>query len=303
MADLQPKPASFRPAPGRAIRLERGFTYLAGALLALVFALPKTSDASAHHDSRLTGAWPRATAELRKPGISDEQIAAAARLDLAEQPGVPSDSSFAFARWLRVTVSDPSMGLDVERGTNILQCFMSESGQKSTTFWSEFSLAAFQRMAGEHRAAANSLARALTHAGPERVSSNIVARTTAIMGHTQQAGGLLDQARKTFEGLENDPAERGHATVHLGEIALSTGGVGAGLDVWLNHPGGTVVGVAVITEEADALWESHPDQSYRLVAEALGRIRQQRDMVISPDLAAALGRLEARRRENAMALH
>ena len=88
--------------------------------------------------------------------------------------------------------------------------------------------------------------------------------------------------------------------MHLGEIALSTGGISASLDIWLNHPDGMAAGVAVVADEADALWWPNPERSYQLVAEALARIDQRSGTAPSAELETAIARLKVRTRENAI---
>lgn len=51
-------------------------------------------------------------------------------------------------------------------------------------------------------------------------------------------------------------------------------------------------------EEADALWNLNPEQSYRLVAKALARLKPQGTLA-TPELRSAVSRLAARARENA----
>ncbi len=119
------------------------------------------------------------------------------------------------------------------------------------------------------------------------------------MGHAQQSQGMLDQAKHTFEELADNPIEQSHATVHLGEIALSTRGVEAGLEIWMTHPQGTTAAITVIVNEADALWSLNPEKSYELVAEALARITPKTTFA-TPALQTAVSRLTARSRENAV---
>lgn len=110
----------------------------------------------------------------------------------------------------------------------------------------------------------------------------------------------MEQARSTFERLRSDPVEYGHAIVHLGELALSSEGVTAGLEIWLGHPAGVAVGVTIIVNEADALWELDREKSYRLVAAAVARLRALTRDAPEPGLETAVARLAARTRENAM---
>jgi hypothetical protein len=227
-----------------------------------------------------------------------DEIVEAAKLDLAERDSIAEDRSVEFARWLFANLSNPEARLDAKRSADILQFFINESGIGAPSFWSEFSLATFQEIAGEDLAAAGTLERALQHATADDIPPELVARTTGIMGHAQQSGGLLDAARRTFGDLENDPFERAHATVHLGEIALSTDSVEAGIEIWMSHPQGRAAAVTVMVEEADALWNLNPEQSYRLVAEALARLKPQGTLA-TPELRSAVSRLAARARENA----
>jgi hypothetical protein len=268
-------------------------------ILAMTVALANPSKATEQEGVRLLEGWPQTSAIFRKPGISVVDIVDAAKLDLAQRGPDIDAPAVEFARWLHLAMSDAEIRLEAKRGVEILQCFMAESGRDGMTFWEEFSLAVFQQMARDDGATAHTLARALKLADTEDVPSEIVAKTKGIMGHAQQASGMLDQARQTFDALKTDPVERAHASVHLGEIALSTVGVSAGVYIWLNHPDGTAAAVAVIADEADALWVSDPEQSYRLVAEALARLDQESETT-SVGLETALVRLKARSRGNAM---
>ncbi len=276
------------------------FAAAMGIVLAVALAPAGESIASTHESSHDVAKWPRASASLRQSGLPVAEIVHAARQDLAERGADPAASSLEFARWLQATMSEPEIDLEAERGVEILRTFMSQPDRNVTDFWSEFSLAAFQQIAGDNLAVADTLGRALELAASEDVPSEIVARTRGIMGHAQQAGGRLEQARQTFEFLEGNPAERVHATVHLGEIALFTGGIGASLDIWLNHPDGMAAGVAVVADEADALWRPNPGRSYRLVVEALARIDRRPATAPSAELETAIARLKARTRENAI---
>jgi hypothetical protein len=273
---------------------------LLGAVVALMLAVSAPQDARGNDGNTPFEDWPRTTASLRNPGLPAVDVVHAAELDLAERPLDADVAAVTFARFLGATMSDPRIDLNAKRGAEILQCFVSESKGGARTFWSEFSLATFEQMAGDDRAAASTLARALTLAAPEHVPADIVARTEGLMGHAQQACGMLDEARTVFEHLKSDPVEQGHATQHLGEIALSTDGVSAGLDIWLKHPAGMAAGLAVVVDEADALWGSDPERSYRLVAEALARIDRDIGPQRSAGLSALIERLQARSRENAM---
>ena len=85
----------------------------------------------------------------------------------------------------------------------------------------------------------------------------------------------------------------------MGEIALATDGVRAGVQVWMNHPDGVVAGVTVVVYEADAAWLSNPEQSYRIVSVALERLHANRAVAKSSELQSAVARLEARSRKNA----
>lgn len=268
-------------------------------ILAMTVALADASKATEHEGVRPLEGWPQTSAILRKPGTSVVEIVDAAKLDLAQQGPNIDAPAVEFARWLHLAMSNAEIHLEAKRGVEILQCFMAESGQDGVTFWGEFSLAVFQQMARDDVATAHTLARALKLVDTEDVPSEIVAKTKGIMGHAQQASGMLGQARQTFDALKTNPAERAHASVHLGEIALLTGGVSAGVRIWLNHPDGTAAAVAVIADEADALWVSAPEQSYRLVAEALARLDQESETT-SAMLEMALARLKARSRDNAM---
>lgn len=269
-------------------------------ILAAALVLQESTWATAHGDARIPEEWPRASEMLRVPGVPDTDIVRSARLDLAERGAEIRAPSVEFARWLLSTMSNPEFQLDAARSVEILRAFGSESEEDTTSFWFEFSLASFQQMAGNNLAVASTLARALKLAEADEVPIEVVARTRGIMGHAQQAGGVLDEARRTFENLEANSAERAHATVHLGEIALTIDGIGAGLEIWLNHPDGTERGVAIVVDEADALWRSDPERSYRLVEEALAHLDRHVGQELSPGIALAVTRLKARGRENAM---
>lgn len=268
-------------------------------ILAMTVAPADPSKATEHEGVRPLEGWPQTSAVLREPGTSVVEIVDAAKLDLAQQGAYIDTPAVEFARWLHLAMSDAEIHLEAKRSVEILKCFMAEPGQDEMTFWGEFSLAVFHQMARDDVATAHTLARALKLADSEDVPSEIVAKTKGIMGHAQQASGMLDQARQTFDALKTNPVERAHASVHLGEIALFTDGVSAGVRIWLNHPDGAAVAVAVIADEADALWVSDPEQSYRLAAEALARFDQESETT-SAGLEMALARLKARSRDNAM---
>jgi len=268
---------------------------LAGAL-----SLPALSQASAHGEARPPDGWARVAAALARPAAADGEILHAAERDVAEHRRHAESATLDFARYLLAAISDPETRLGAKRGAALLQRFMSEPERGPRTFWSEFSLATLQQMAGEDRLAAATLARALRRAASEDISPATVARTAGFMGHARQAAGMLEPARNTFEQLRDDPLEAGHATVHLGELALSSGGVSAALAIWLSHPSGVTAGVSTVVDAADALWGRDPEASYRLVAAALARVRAWTGAAADPALAIAIERLSARARENAM---
>jgi hypothetical protein len=262
--------------------------------------LPEISHASVHDSVRLTNEWSGVSAVLQAPAASNEDIVHAAKLDLTVRRSNTAMAPIRFGRYLLVAMSDPRMRLQPSRGAQILQLFLSQSGPEAATFWSEFSLATLQQLAGDNRLVAATLARALQHAASDNTSPATVARTTGIMGHAQQAGGMPEQARGTFERLRSDPLEYNHAVIHLGELALSADGPDAGLEIWLKHSSGLPVGVTIVIAEADALWERDPETSYRLVTAAIARLRTLTQDLPDPVLETAVARLSARTRENAM---
>lgn len=271
-------------------------------LVVSVSSLPNPAQGSAHVSVNASQElWPRASVIVGDHSAAVDEIAHAASQDLAARTNAVEIPSIEVARWLFSSMADPKIRLGAKRGADILKAFMSESRSGTTSFWSEFSLATFQEIAGEDPAVVGTLERALKHAKADDVSPEIIARTKGIMGHAQQSRGLLDQAKRTFEDLESDPIEQGHATVHLGEIALSTHGVEAGLEIWMAHPHGTTAAVIVIVNEADALWSLNPEKSYQLVAEALARLKPQVTLA-TPEFQAAVSQLAARARANAVLL-
>ena len=301
---IQPRPV--RGDRSQPIRVSRGNVIpgmstiaFIGLVLGVACSLPGQVQGSTHvNASALQERWPLASAMVGDSTKSVDEIAQAAKLDLAARRSIVKVHSADFARWVLSNLSNPEVRLDAKRGADIFQFFMSESGNGAPSFWSEFSLATFQKIAGEDLAVAGTLERALQHATTDDIPPEVIARTTGIMGHAQQAGGMLAEARRTFGDLENDPFERTHATIHLGEIALSTRSVEAGIEIWMNHPQGTTAAVTVIVEEADALWRLNPEQSYQLVAESLARLKPKVTPA-TPELLTAVSRLAARSRENA----
>jgi hypothetical protein len=273
---------------------------LIGLVIGVVCSLPSPAEGSAHvYANASEEQWPRASAMVGNLAIPDDEIAHAAKLDLAARNSAVQTQTTEVARWLFSSMANPEARLDAKRGAGILESFMNTSGSGTKSFWAEFSLATFQKLAGEDLAVVGTLGRALKYAETDDVSPDVIARTKGIMGHAQQSRGMLDQAKRTFGDLGNDPIERSHATVHLGEIALSTRGVEAGLEIWMTHPQGTTAAVTVIVTEADALWSLNPEKSYELVAEALARLKPKVTLA-APELQTAVSRLTARSRENAV---
>lgn len=287
-------------APRGIIIPYRSVTVLIALVIGSACMLPGPAQGSAHTNT-LQEQWPRASAVVGDSANPVDEIVEAAKLDLDARGSVTEDRSVEFARWLFSNLSNPETRLDAKRGADILQFFMSEYGNGAPSFWSEFSLATFQKIASEDLAVAGTLERALQRATADDIPPELIARTTGIMGHAQQSGGRLDAARRTFGGLENDPFEGTHATVHLGEIALTTESIEAGIEIWMSHPQGRAAAVTVIVEEADALWTLSPEQSYRLVDEALARLKPQITGA-TPELRTAISRLAARARDNAALL-
>lgn len=269
------------------------------ASIALVPILSGPARAVTHHGPEFVDSWPRAAALIRQPDVSAGEIVRAARLDLAARAADADASSMAFAHWLGAAVSDPDIDLEAARGAEILRSFVMGSAGDGSRFWAAFSLANFQRLAGDEAAVAATLERALRFAAAEEVPSEIVAKTRGIMGHAQQGCGMLERARETFDSLLDYPDERAHAMVHLGEIALFTSGVEAGVRIWLSHPDGPEAALAVIADEADLLWISDPERSYRLVAETLARVAGSPGPPNAAGIERAVARLKARSRKNA----
>jgi hypothetical protein len=228
-----------------------------------------------------------------------DDVAHAAKLDLNARNSPVQSQTVEVARWLFSSMANPNSRLDAKRSAEILESFMNAPGSGTKSFWAEFSLATFHKLAGEESAVVGTLERALKHAEIDGVSQSTIARTKGLMGHAQQSQGMLDQAKHTFEELADNPIEQSHATVHLGEIALSTHGVEAGLEIWMTHPQGTTAAITVIVNEADALWSLNPEKSYELVSKALARITPKATLA-TPALQTAVSRLTARSRENAV---
>jgi len=286
--------------PRRIALPNRSVITLIGLVIGVVCSLPSPAEGSAHvYANASEEQWPQASAMVENLAIPVDEIAHAAKLDLAARNSAVQTQSTEVARWLFSSMTNPETRLDAKRGAGILESFMSAFGSGTKSFWAEFSLATFQKLAGEDLAVVGTLERALKHAETDDVSPDVIARTKGIMGHAQQSQGMLDQAQRTFGDLGNDPIERSHATVHLGEIALSTSGVEAGLEIWMTHPHGTTAAVTVIVNEADALWSLNPDKSYELVAGALARLKPKVTLA-TPELQTAVSRLTARSRENAV---
>lgn len=296
------RPAATRRSAvcSRGLEIPVGGSRLAAGFLttALAFGAMYPAGASAHDPSIEITAWHYASAAIMVPGIPAQEIAAAARLDVAVEHTDARSASLMFARWLVERMENPDIGLDAPRGVRIFRSFVYQGPRRDSSFWSEFSLACVQRMAGEDLAVADTLERALVRAKGEDLPPDLIARTKGIMGHARQTGGDMESARRTFEELERIPAERAHAVAHLGQIALSTRGVEAGLETWLRDPGVAVAGITAIVEEADALWLRDPDLSYDLVAKALDRVPRLSAHGNEAELTAAVGRLRARARAN-----
>lgn len=117
------------------------------------------------------------------------------------------------------------------------------------------------------------------------------------MAHAQQAGGLSSEAKATFRRLREDPLEREHAIVHLGELAIEGEGIGTALEIGLSHRAGLTIAVSVIVDEADVLWRRDPEISYRLVATAISRLRALSVGRQEPGFEDAVARRAARARE------
>jgi hypothetical protein len=196
-------------------------------------------------------------------------------------------------------VSDPRIRLEPARGATLLQRFNAQRDAPAT-FWAEFSMATLQQLAGEDLQVAETLQRALDRAASDGIPAATVTRATGIMAHAQQAGGLSYEAKTTFQRLREDPLEREHAIVHLGELAIAGEGIGTALEIWLSHPAGLTIAVTVIVDEADALWARDPEASYRRVAPAIARLRALSARPRDPGFEYAVARLVARARDNAM---
>lgn len=267
-----------------------------GGLIALCGFLP----VPAAGEETLADLWPQATTTVRNPHAEDGDIVRAARSDLRRRGMQGPDSSLDFARWLVAVSSEAEPSLQAVRGVKIFDQFLSDSGQDPDRFWPLFSRATLQQLAGAHHASANSLARALRYATREGIPRHVIATTTGFMGHAEHAGDMPDKAAVTFERLLLDPNERAHATVHLGRIVFVSHGIDAALDIWLSAPHGVAAAATAIAATADELWRQDPERSYRLVAQALGRLDRDADRFPVAQARVARARLTARARENAI---
>lgn len=274
-------------------------TWLTVLAIVAMLELPGAAHGSAHELRPYSDVWPGVAAALQSPTSTDDDVVRAARSDaLAHRLG-EREAPVALGHFLAQAVFDPRFRLEASHGVALLRRFNAQLAAPAT-FWSEFSLATLQQLAGADLQVAETLRRALGHAASEGVPAVTVARTAGIMAHAQQAGGLSPEAKAAFQRLREDPLEREHAIVHLGELAIAVEGIGTALEIWFSHPAGLTIAVGVIVDEADALWRRDPELSYRLVATAISRLRALPVGRQESGLEEAVARLGARARENAM---
>ncbi len=275
-------------------------TWLMGLAIVAMLEFPGMAHGSVHELPPSSDLWSGVAAALQSPDSTNDDVVWAARSDALALRLADREAPVALGRFLAGAVSDPRIRLEASRGAALLKRFNAQLDVPAT-FWSEFSLAALQQLAGEDLQVAETLQRALGHAASDGIPAVTVTKTTGIMAHAQQAGGLSSEAKATFRRLREDPLEREHAIVHLGELAIAGEGIGTALEIWLSHPAGLTIAVSVIVDEADVLWRRDPEISYRLVATAISRLRALPVGRQEPGFADAVARLAARARENAMA--